>query len=52
MVGPVALDYGAVLAFANLAGDLTPDAAALLKWALPDVEIQMLKGVRRPEGGE
>lgn len=44
--GPVALDYGAVVAFAGLTG-LSPEAADLLQTCLPDVEAEILAGVRK-----
>ena len=47
--GPSGLDYGAVIAFAHLGGEMTPFEALLLSEVLPVCEGHILSGLRRRE---
>jgi len=48
-VGAFALDYGAVVAFAQLGGPMDEATRLLLSEALPLVEGQIIKGLRRED---
>ncbi|WP_303713730.1 hypothetical protein [Brevundimonas naejangsanensis] len=47
--GAFALDYGAVVAFAQLGGPMDETTRLLLSEALPLVEGQIIKGLRRED---
>ena len=48
-VGAFALDYGAVVAFAQLGGPMDEATRLLLSESLPLVEGQIIKGLRRED---
>lgn len=47
MSGAFGLDYTAVMTFAGLSGPLSPEAADLMSDALPEVEVVILKAMRK-----
>jgi hypothetical protein len=51
MAGAYALDFGAVVALAHLAGPPSTEVAALLEIALPIAESALLRGLKTEDGG-
>lgn len=45
--GAFGLDFTAVMTMAGLDGPLTPETAALFSLVLPDVELSLIKNLRK-----